>query len=63
MLKNIVKVSSSDFVTVKTLPDLSNLKEVKDKVKYNYAKRHQQKPRQRQKVDKWLITEKMYNEI
>lgn len=51
MLKNIVPVTESDFVNnVKTIKDRTNVKEYKDNLKYDYAKKHSN---QRKKVNKW----------
>ena len=51
MLKNIVPVTESDFINnVKTIKDKTNIKEYKDNLKYDYAKKHSN---QRKKVNKW----------
>ena len=51
MLKNIVPVTESDFINnVKTIKDRTNVKEYKDNLKYDYAKKHSN---QRKKVNKW----------
>ena len=51
MLKNIVPVTESDFVNnVKTIKDRTNVKEYKDTLKVEYAKKHSN---QRKKVNKW----------
>lgn len=51
MLKNIVPVTESDFVNnVKTIKDRTNIKEYKDTLKFEYAKKHTNK---RKKVNKW----------
>lgn len=51
MLKNIVPVTEKDFVNnVKTIKDRTNVKEYKDTLKFEYAKKHTNK---RKKVNKW----------
>lgn len=51
MLKNIVPVTESDFINnIKTIKDKSNVKEYKDTLKFEYAKKHTNK---RKKVNKW----------
>lgn len=51
MLKNIVPVTESDFVNnIKTIKDKSNVKEYKDTLKFEYAKKHTNK---RKKTNKW----------
>lgn len=51
MLKNIVPVTEKDFLNnIKTIKDVTNLKEYKDSLKFDYAKKHSN---QRKKVNKW----------
>lgn len=51
MLKNIVPVTEKDFLNnIKTIKDVTNLKEYKEQVKLDYAKKHSN---QRKKVNKW----------
>lgn len=51
MLKNIVPVTEKDFINnVKTIKDRTNVKEYKDTLKFEYAKKHTNK---RKKVNKW----------
>ncbi|ARM65640.1 hypothetical protein LW4_039 [Lactococcus phage LW4] len=51
MLKNIVPVTEKDFVNnVKTIKDITNTKEYKERLKFDYAKKHTNK---RKKVNKW----------
>lgn len=51
MLKNIVPVTEKDFLNnIKTIKDVTNLKEYKDRLKFDYAKKHTIK---RKKVNKW----------
>lgn len=51
MLKNIVPVTEKDFLNnIKTIKDVTNIKEYKDRLKYEYAKKHIIK---RKKVNKW----------
>lgn len=51
MLKNIVPVTESDFLNnIKTIKDVTNLKEYKEQLKFDYAKKHSN---QRKKVNKW----------
>lgn len=51
MLKNIVPVTEKDFVNnVKTIRDRTNVKEYKEQLKFDYAKKHSVK---RKKINKW----------
>lgn len=51
MLKNIVPVTEKDFLNnIKTIKDVTNLKEYKEQLKFDYAKKHNN---QRKKVNKW----------
>ncbi|ACP41714.1 hypothetical protein [Lactococcus phage P087] len=51
MLKNIVPVTEKDFLNnIKTIKDVTNLKEYKEQLKFDYAKKH---TNQRKKVNKW----------
>ncbi|QGF21101.1 hypothetical protein H1N72_gp38 [Lactococcus phage P596] len=51
MLKNIVPVTEKDFLNnIKTIKDVTNLKEYKEQLKFDYAKKHSN---QRKKVNKW----------
>ncbi|BBI90351.1 hypothetical protein H1N69_gp39 [Lactococcus phage phiQ1] len=60
MLKNIVPVTESDFVNnVKTIKDRTNVKEYKDTLKFEYAKKHTNK---RKKVNKWKESLSLNNE-
>ena len=51
MLKNIVPVTEKDFINnVKTIKDRTNIKEYKEQLKFEYAKKHTNK---RKKINKW----------
>ena len=61
MLKNIVPVTEKDFINnVKTIKDITNLKEYKDRLKYDYAKKHTVK---RKKVNRWKESLSLNNEV
>lgn len=61
MLKNIVPVTETDFTNnVKTIKDMSNTKEYKDKLKYLHAKKH---TNTRKKVNKWKESILINNEV
>ena len=61
MLKNIVPVTESDFVNnVKTIKDRTNVKEYKDTLKFEYAKKHSN---QRKKVNKWKESLSLNTEV
>ena len=60
MLKNIVPVTEKDFLNnIKTIKDVTNLKEYKDRLKFDYAKKH---TNQRKKVNKWKESMLINNE-
>lgn len=61
MLKNIVPVTESDFVNnVKTIKDRTNVKEYKDTLKFEYAKKHTNK---RKKANKWKESLSLNTEV
>lgn len=61
MLKNIVPVTEKDFVNnVKTIKDITNTQEYKERLKYEYAKKHTNK---RKKTNKWKESMLINNEV
>lgn len=61
MLKNIVPVTEKDFINnVKTIKDITNTQEYKERLKYEYAKKHSKK---RKKTNKWKESLLINNEV